>query len=287
MIEFLQVTVSGLTTGVLYGMFAMGFVVVFNSTRVINFAQGEFAVLAGLAAGWLARTFPLAPALIAGLAVGGATGTAVFEVGLRPLLRRATLLRQILAVLACSLVLQAAAPLVFGVDPIRLPSPVEGIAVLDIGGVRVPPHTLLIVFFGGAIAVSLDYFYTRTRWGRAITAASIDPEAASALGIRVRHIARLSFVLAGLLGGVVGVLISPVTGVVFNQGLVMTVKGFAAAILGGMGRVYGSLIGGLILGLSEAYAIAFLSTAYRHAIAMGILIVVLVVAPRGLLKGGR
>lgn len=272
--------------GSIYALVALGFTLVFNATGIINMAQGEFVMLGGIIAASLAARLPvpLLVVLVLALLVTAAIGGLIELLTIHPL-RHASTFRLILITLGVAISLQAAALLVFGHDPLHLP-PFSGDLPLRVGGATVLPQALWIWAVVVLVVAALQVCYRRTRWGRAMLACAINQEAAAAVGINVRRVVFLSFVMAAALGALGGLLITPMTSVSYRVGILWSLKGFAAAILGGMGSATGALLGGLLLGVVEAFSTGLLSSGYRDAVALGMLIVVLILRPRGLL-GGR
>ena len=281
MVEFAQFLVSGLIVGAIYALVALGFSVTFRTTGIVNFAQGEFVMLGGLLTAGFVRIFDVsilmaaASALLLSMAVGWLLGT-----GLRRL-RSATEFRLVLVTLATALGLQAVALMVFGPDPLRYGSPIGG-GIIRLGEVTVVKHGILVVATALVLVVVLATFLKRTRWGRAMVATSNDRDAARSVGVNVGLVVTIAFVLAAALGAVGGLLLTPLAAISYNAGFLMSLKGFAAAVLGGMTSPLGAVAGGFIIGVVEAFASGYLSSGYKDSVALAALVLILIVRPEGL-----
>lgn len=282
MTELFQFVAAGLTLGAIYALVALGFSITFSATGVVNFAQGEFVMLGGLIAATLHTRggWALIVAIAASLAVTAAVGALLGLVIRR--LEHAGEFRLVLVTLAAGITIQALALAIFGTDPTRFASPF-GNRIVRLGGVTITWHSILVIAVTVTIMLSTVAFLRRTRWGRAMVATSIDRTAAASLGINTRRVIALSFVLAALLGGLGGVIITPISATSYQVGFLMSLKGFAAAVFGGMGNVAGAVVGGFSIGIIEALGTGFISSGYKNAITLGVMILVLMVRPQGIL----
>lgn len=279
----LQFTLSGITAGSIYGLAALGFTLIFNATGVINFAQGQFVMLGGLIATTLANTlgwwmpFAVVGAVLSTALIGGA----IEILTIQPM-RGRPVFTLIMITLGVSIVLETLAMLVWGTDPIFLPT-FSGDNPITFFGATLQPQMLWVLGVALAAMLGLQAFYRFTMLGQAMLACSFNPIAAAAVGIDRRRIVLMAFVFAAALGALGGVLIAPITTTGYSIGLMMTLKGFAAAIIGGMGSSLGAVVGGLALGLVESMSTGLISSGYKDAISLGILIVFLILRPQGLL----
>jgi branched-chain amino acid transport system permease protein len=280
---FLQFLFSGLTSGSIYGLVALGFTAIYNATGVVNVAQGEFVMLGGLFTFTLYRSFglPLMMAMLLAIALVTLVGI-LFQMSLFRPSRKTPGLNLVMITIGASIVFSNGALILWGKDALSYPSPV-GETPIWIAGAVVQPQSILVVVVTLAVMVGLHVFYKYTKMGLGMLAAAINKDAASAIGINVGQAAMLSFALAALLGGLGGVLITPLTTAHYEMGLSMTLKGFAGAMLGGLGNTNGALLGGLLLGVLEAMGTGFVSSSYKDMFAMVILILVLMLRPGGLL----
>jgi branched-chain amino acid transport system permease protein len=285
--SWLQFVAGGLTSGAIYALVALGFAIVYNASHAINFAQGEFVMLGGM----------LAVSLVGlGLPMWAAVPAAVFGAALvGVLVQRLTLERAqaggqadvvtvIIITIGVALLLRGAAQLVWDKRLHALP-PFSGdtpIAIGAAGGATILPQSLWVLG-GGALAVlALSAFFRRTLYGKAMRATAINALAARLAGISTRAVMRASFALAAALGALGGVLAAPITFTAYDVGVMLGLKGFAAAILGGLGSFAGAVAGGLLLGLLEGLGAGFVSSAYKDAIAFVAILAVLFFLPGGL-----
>lgn len=278
---FGQFAVGGLTRGAVYALVALGFAITFRSSGIVNFAQGEFVMMGGLVAAGLTSIWgvPLAISVAIAFLVTMAVGL-VMGLGLMQL-EDASEFRLILITLAAAIAMQAVALIVFGTDPFRFNSILLA-ERLSLGGVTITVHSVFVIVVAIALAAGLALYLKRTRWGRAMVATSFDSEAAASVGVNVRSIIGLSFVLSAALGAVGGVILTPLTATSYQVGFAMSLKGFAAAVLGGMGNLTGAVIGGFAIGMVEALGAGYVSSGYKDAIALAVLVVVLLTRPQGI-----
>ena len=279
MSDFLQLTVAGLSQGAIYALVAIGFVAVFTVSGVINLAQGEFAALAGLVA--LSATgsgLPL-PAAIALAVVTVAAVAAVMErVTIRPV-RRMTTLTSIILTLGVSTALKALMLLVWGPDAEGLPPLTAG--SFELAGVSVRWQELWVLAVTAAVGAGMWWFSERTLTGKALRACAEQPTAARLVGVSLGRAALVSFVIAGVVGAIAGVLASPLYFTSWESGLTLGLKGFVAATLGGLVSIRGAILGGLLLGVLESLVAGYVDSGYRDAVAFVVLLVVLVARPQG------
>ena len=254
----------------------------FNASKVINFAQGEFVMIGGMSAvSLLAIGAPMALALPGAVAVAAIVGLVVEKLAIERA-RRADVVTLIIITIGASIFLRGLAQLVWDKSVHRLP-PLTGERPLDVFGAAVVPQSLWVVGVTVAIVVALTLFFHRTRAGKAMRAVSHNRLAAELVGIDVRRVLLASFGLAAALGAVGGVLIAPIAFTSYDAGIMLGLKGFAAAMLGGLGSFPGAIAGGLTLGVLESAGAGYVSSAYKDAIAFVILLAVLFLRPDGLL----
>lgn len=281
MAELLQFVFSGLTVGATYALVALGFAIIYNASGVINFAQGEFVMAGGMASAFLvAAGVPLPLAVVVAVAAGIAIGLALEKFAIEPA-RRAPVVTLIIITIGASIAIRGVAQLLFGKQFHTVP-PFTGDQPIAIGGATLLPQSLWVMGASVAVVIGLSAFFGRTKLGKAMLAAANNRNAAQLVGINVRFILLLSFGLSALLGAVAGVLISPITLTSYDVGIMVGLKGFAAAMLGGLGNGMGAIAGGLLLGLAEALGAGYLSSAYKDVIAFVIILGVLVFMPGGL-----
>jgi branched-chain amino acid transport system permease protein len=284
--QALQFLAGGLTAGSIYALVALGFSIIFNASKVINFAQGEFVMLGGMAAASMtAAGAPLALALPAAIALAAAVGLLLEKLAIERA-ARADVTTLIIITIGASIFLRGVAQLVWG-KGIRALPPLSGEQPIALGGATVLPQSLWVLGATLAIVAALSWFFGRTRLGRAMLATAHNRLAAQLVGIDVRLVLFASFGLAAALGAVAGVLIAPITFTSYDAGTMLGLKGFAAAILGGLGSFHGAIAGGLVLGLLESLGAGFVSSAYKDAIAFVVILAVLFVRPDGLVGALR
>ena len=279
---FLQFLFSGITVGAIYALVGLGFSIIYNASHVINFAQGEFVMLGGMGTVFL---------MFAGLPMIVAAPLAVCLVVLAGLLlekfavepaRHASVVTLIIITIGASILLRGLATLVWDKKIHRLPA-FSGEAPLQLGGATLLPQVLWVLGVSAAAVALLAWFFRRTLTGKAILAVSHNRMAARLMGISVRRVLAVSFALSAALGALAGVLIAPISFTSWDVGVMLGLKGFAAAILGGLGSGAGAVLGGLALGLAEALGAGYLSSAYKDVFAFLIIIAALVFLPHGLL----
>ncbi len=287
-VELLQFALAGLKNGAIYALVALGFTIVYASTGVINFAQGEFYMLGGMLSVWAYADLglPLPLAAVVGVMTTAVVG-AVFELlAIRPR-KDGNPLALIIITVGGSMVLSSSARHLFGPLERALPS-FSGTGTVSILGAALEIQSIWILGLTALAVASLWYLYNRTSLGRAMRACAVDRNAARLVGIDTRRVVTVSFLLAAALGALAGLAVTPLTQTAFNVGPSVGIKGFAAAILGGLGNPIAAVAGGLVLGMLESMSIAFISSTYKDAIALIVLLSVLFWRPQGLFgRSGR
>jgi len=284
--QALQFLAAGLTAGSIYALVALGFSIVFNASRVINFAQGEFVMIGGMAAASLVGAgAPLLLAIAGAVLLATAVGLLLEKLAIERA-ARADVTTLIIITIGASILLRGLAQLVWG-KGIRALPPISGERPIELLGASVLPQSLWVLGATLAIVAALSWFFERTRAGRAMRATAANRLAAQLVGIDVRHVLLASFGLASALGAVAGALIAPIAFTSWDAGTLLGLKGFAAAILGGLGSFHGAVAGGLVLGLLESLGAGFVSSAYKDAIAFVVILAVLFVRPDGLVGALR
>jgi branched-chain amino acid transport system permease protein len=281
-----QFVAAGLTSGSIYALVALGFAIVYNASRIINFAQGEFVMLGGMSAAALAAAgLPLPLALPCAVLAAAVVGLLLDKLALARA-RGATVVTLIIVTIGASILLRGLAQLVFD-KRIHALAPLSGDRPIAILGATIVPQTLWVLGTTIVVVLALSLFFGRTRLGKAMLATAHNRLAAQLCGIEVRTVLAASFALAGALGALAGVLIAPIAFTAYDVGVMLGLKGFAAAILGGLGSFPGAVAGGLALGLLESFGAGFVSSAYKDAIAFALILAVLVLRPDGLLAHAR
>jgi branched-chain amino acid transport system permease protein len=279
--ELLQFLVSGLTIGAVYALVALGFTLIHNASDVVNFAQGEFVMLGGMVtvfASAAGLVLPLA-ALLA-IAVAVLVGLALHRFAIEPA-RGASAVTLIIITIGASIFLRGVAQIVFDKRFHSLPA-FSGDAPIALLGAAILPQSFWVL--GGALLVFLGLFLflERTLLGKAVLATAANRLAARLVGIDTSFVLALSFGISAAIGALAGILITPITLTSFDVGTLLALKGFAAAMLGGMGSPLGAVLGGLLLGLLEALGAGYVSSAYKDAVAFLVILAVLFALPQGM-----
>jgi branched-subunit amino acid ABC-type transport system permease component len=273
---FFQLLLPGLTTGCVYALVALGFVLTANVSGVVNFAQGEFVMLGGIvAAALVAAGLPLWVAIIIATVVGAAVAAAQERLTLAPV-RDAPHFIRITITLGVAVVLRGIALLLFGKDPLFLPG-FTGEGTFTLAGAVLPVQSLWVWAATAALLGATFWFLKFTDTGRAVRACSINLRAARLMGIDAERLTLLIFALAGASGALVGVVITPIVLATWDAGVSYALKGFIGAILGGMRNPVVAVLGGLGIGAVESLAAGYVSSGYKDAIVYGILIVYLLI----------
>ena len=285
--QFMQYLLTGLTVGAIYALVALGFSIIFNASHVINFAQGEFVMIGGMATvSLVAAGVPYALAIALAIAVAALVGLALEKFAVEPA-RDASVVTLIIITIGASMFLRGLAMVVWDKNLHAL-KPITSDKPIAIAGATILPQSLWVLGVTVAIVLALSWFFGRTLLGKAMLATSHNRLAAQLVGINVRMVLFLSFGLSAALGAIAGILIAPITTTSYDVGVMLGLKGFAAAILGGLGSGIGAVAGGLVLGIVETMSAGYLSSAYKDAIAFVIILVVLFFLPSGLFgnRGG-
>ena len=279
--ELLQYLLSGVTVGAVYALVALGFTLIYNASDVVNFAQGEFVMLGGMVTffAWQAGV-PLPLAALLAILAAATIGVLLNKLAIEPA-RGAPVVSLIIITIGASIFLRGSAQLVFDKQLHRFPS-FSGDDPLRIFGATMLPQGLWVIAGAVAIFVALWLFFARTLTGKAVLATANNRIAASLVGINPNHMMTLSFAVSAAIGALAGVLVTPITLTSYDLGVAMALKGFAAAMLGGMGVPAGALAGGLLLGLIEALTAGYVSSVYKDAVAFVLILVILFVRHQGL-----
>jgi len=278
----LQDLFTGLSVGIVYAMVGVGFVIVHRITGMVNFAQGELAMLGAFGAVVAVRGLPVILSLPVGAVVGALAGLLLYGLVIHPL-RNQGLLVQTIATLGAALVLRSVAQLLFGSQPYSVP-PLTGGAPLEIGGASLSRQSIWLLALAAVTYAALKYFFDRTMTGRAMSACAINRYAAGVVGVDVVAMAALAFAISGGITGLFGAASAPLTFASSGAGLVLALKGFIAAILGAFDKIGLTIVGGLLVGIVEALSASQISPAYQEAIVLSVLLVLLVARPTGLTR---
>jgi branched-chain amino acid transport system permease protein len=282
-LEFLfQYLVAGITYGIIYAIVAIGFNIIYNTTGIINFAQGEFVMLGGMTAVTLNAFMPVPLAIIAAVFITMIIG-ALIEIIFIRWLENPSVLRMIIITIGLSILIREVALHIWD-EKVRALPYFTGTATssISIGGVHISPQVLWVVGICTFMVIILNFFFSYTLLGRQMRACSSNRKAARLCGISARNMVTLSFLLSAGIGALAGCIVSPITYIQYDSGTGLAIKGFTVAILGGLGNSMAAVAAGLLLGVLESFSIWILPTAYKDAISISILLLILFIRPGGL-----
>ncbi len=277
-----QFLITGLSVGSVYALIAVGLVTVYNITGVINFAHGEFVMIGALTCVSLHEMgLGLLPAALLAIVITGLIGGIVERTAIYPA-RNASFVVLLIITIGVSILFRAFGQLIWGTNPKPLP-PFSNNTPIEIFGAVLVPQSIWIFAVLVFLLVLLYVFFEKTVMGSAVKACVINPKAARLMGINISNMSAYSFMVSAALGAVAGIVMTPVTSASYDMGLFLGLKGFVAMVFGGMNNISGAIAGGLMLGVIEAMAGGYISTAYSDAIIFGILLIALFLFPNGLL----
>jgi branched-chain amino acid transport system permease protein len=294
---FLQQTVNGLTLGCVYALLALGYSMVYGVLKLLNFAHGEVFMLGAFAAYgtlsllggptalivpvWIAITLMFLTAMV----VSPIVGVALERFAYRPL-RNSTRIAPLISAIGASFFLQATALLLFSANSrsYNAPAMIDVQTGIQVGPIRIWLVRIIVIVSAAVLMVLLTVWVRRSRTGKAIRAVSFDREAAAMMGVDVDRVIMVVFLVGSALAGIGGVMVGLVFGRIFHlMGFVAGLKAFTAAVAGGIGSIPGATLGGLLIGFAEAYTTGYISSTFQNVIVFGVLIVVLLIRPNGLL----
>jgi len=271
-----------MTYGTIYAIVGIGFNIIYNTTGIINFAQGEFVMMGGMTAVTLHSFLPLPIAILAAVIITMIVGGLIEMVFIRWLVKP-SVLRMIIITIGISILVREAALVLWGEGVRSLPYFTGNeISALSFGGVRVSPQILWSLGICAIVVVLLNLFFKFTMLGREMRACAANRDAATLCGIPTRNMITLSFVLSAGIGALAGCVVSPITQTQYSIGSGLAIKGFTVAILGGLGNSMAAVAAGFILGILESFSIWVMPTAYKDAISISILLAMLFLRPSGL-----
>jgi len=281
--QLVQYLITGLTVGSIYAMVAIGFNIIYNVTEIVNFAQGEFVVLGGLVMVFLHVGAGLSLILAFPLTIIIVTivGMLLERIAIRPI-RQPSVLTLIIATIAGSIIIKGIAMFIWGKDPFDLPA-FSGRIPIQFFGAVIQPQYFWVIGFLIVTVIALTFFFEKTIIGKAMSACADNPDAASLVGINVKRMILLSFAMSAAIGAVAGITVTPISLMEYDRGAMLAIKGFGAVILGGLGSFPGAILGGLIIGSIESFGAGLISSGYKDAFALLVLLAVLFFKPSGLL----
>ena len=282
--QFLQFLFSGLTVGATYALAALGFTLIYNASHVINFAQGEFIMLGGMLAVFFTQAgLPLPVALMLAILVPAIVGVVLEKLAIEPV-KGAETVTLIIITIGASLVIRGLIQVWLGKGTHSLPA-FSGDVPIAILGATLMPQSLWVLGVTAVVVVALWYFFNRTLHGKAMLATSFNRLAAELVGINTSWVLFMSFAMSAALGALGGILVTPITLTSYDVGIMLGLKGFVAAVVGGLGNGLGAVLGGLLVGILEAMGAGYISSAYKDAIPFVLILLILFFMPRGLFGG--
>ena len=274
MAQLLQFLFSGLTVGATYALAGLGFTLIYNASNVINFAQGEFIMLGGL---------PLPVVLLLAILLPAVVGVLVEKIAIEPV-RGAETVTLIIITIGASLVIRGLVQVWLGKGTFGLPA-FSGETPIEVFGAILLPQSLWVLGVTALVVIALWYFFARTLQGKAMLATSYNRLAAELVGINTSWVLFMSFVMAAALGALGGILVTPITLTSYDVGIMLGLKGFVAAVVGGLGNGLGAVLGGLLVGVLEAMGAGYISSNYKDAIPFVLILLILFFKPKGLFGG--
>ena len=276
-----QLLVSGIAVGMIYGVIAFGYQLTFATSKTLNFGQGEalmIGALVGLTTASFIGYWAMLPVV---LGFGLLQGAMVERLGVRQAMKMKSECGWIMATIAIGIIIKNLAENVWGRDDLKFPSPLSEVPI-DVGGVRVLPMEVVIVFGALALMLAVELFNRRSVFGKAVVATANDRDAAGLMGINTGQVITFSYALSSMTAAFAGVLVAPVTLTGATMGAVLGLKAFAVAIIGGLSSGLGVIVGGLILGITETLTGYYVSTGYKDVPGLVLLLLVLMLKPSGL-----
>lgn len=285
--QLAQYLLSGLSTGAIYSLIGVGFAIIHNATGIINFAQGELVMLGGMFTLFFltALNLPLLAAII--LAIGATTlvGVVFERLAIRPM-KNASPISLVIITIGGSILIRGIAMIIWGKDTHAIPT-FSGNEPIHLGEATILPQHLWIFTVTIVVMICSKLYFDYTISGKAMRACAYNRRAAGLVGIDVRRMVLFSFAISSAMGSLAGIIIAPLTMTSYDVGIMLGLKGFCAAIIGGMSSGLGTILGGILLGILESLGAGLFSSGYKDAIAFIILLLILFVRPQGLFRKGE
>ncbi len=280
--QIVQYFFSGITQGSIYALVALGFTIVYSVTGIINFAQGDFVMLGGMLAYFYLHTagLPLPVACLLSVVSAAGCGILLERLAINSS-RRASVISLIIVTIGASMFIRGIAGELWGKDPLSLP-PFTGETSIPVLGASIQPQAVWVLAVTIVFMVLFQLLLSRTLLGKALKASSLNRRAAGIVGINVRTMSLLSFAMAAALGAIGGIVIAPLSLTSYDVGVMLGLKGFIAAAMGGLSNQVGAVAGGFALGILEAFGAAYISSAYKDAFALLVFFIFLLFRARNL-----
>jgi len=283
----ISLTINALVVGFVYGIIGIGYSLIYAASGLLTFCEGELLMIGA----FLGLTFykffalPFIVAVLLCMVIMFLIGMGIERFLIRPVLNKnADEIYVVLVTIALAIIMRNAAQHIWGTTSFAFPS-IFHVNTITIMGARIRPEAFLLIFVGIITMYALHLFMTKMKFGTSMRAAAINPLAARSVGINVGLTTGITWGIASALGGLSGTLFGPVQGVSATMGTLIGMKGFAAAVIGGYGNMYGAIIGGIIIGFVEVFCSAYITSTYKDLVVFGIFIMVLILMPRGIMKG--
>lgn len=280
--QFLQYCLSGITVGSIYAVIAIGFNIIYNATGIINFAQGEFLILGGMLSVSLSSHMPIFFAVVTAVVIAALVGAGV-EFAFIRWLKNPGVLRLIIITIGVSILMRESMLHIWDEKIRALPhftgSEISSVKIL---GAYISPQVLWVLGISAVMVVALSLFFKFTPVGRAMRACAANRTAARLCGIKAKWMVTYSFMIAAAIGALAGCIISPLAQTQYDMGAPLAIKGFTVAILGGLGNSVAAVVAGIIMGLIESFSISVLPLAYKNAVTIAVLLLILFFKPGGL-----
>ena len=284
MSSLLQLILGGLSVGSIYGLVALSYNVIFNTTTVINFSAGELVTTGALCgfSFYAIWHIPIILSILLSAAVVAFLALLVERIAIRPVKDVSRNFIWIMSTFGFGVALKHTAILIWGSAPLPFPKFIGGDNSVSIFGALVLPQELGIILITFLCTGLLEIYYRKTIFGTAVRATSLDRETAGIMGINTKHVIYFSFAISGVLAAICGIMVSPVTFADPNMGIVLGVKGFVAAVMGGLGSAIGGVLGGILLGLIEVFSSTVVPPIWQEAVVFVVLILAILIRPSGL-----
>jgi branched-chain amino acid transport system permease protein len=278
--EFIAFLISGITIGFIYALVGLGFTVIYNSTGIINFAQGEFVMVGGMVSVFLLKAgYTPIIAFVLAILITSIVGVLLYK--LVSLSKDSSQISLIILTLGYAIFLRGLVQIVFDKELHTMPS-LLGDGVIEIFGAVISYQALLIMVIATVIVISLYLFFKKTKTGQAMVAVSNNINSAKLMGINIDKILMFNFIISSIIASIGGILLTPITSTNYEVGIMLGLKGFAAAIIGGLINPFGAVTGGLLLGILESLVAGYISSEYKDAVAFIVLLSILFFKPDGI-----
>ncbi|MFT9848102.1 branched-chain amino acid ABC transporter permease [Aneurinibacillus sp. REN35] len=279
--QIIQLIFSGLTIGSIYALIAIGFVITYNITGVLNFAQGEFAMLGALICVSLVGSgLPYVGAIVLSIAAVIVIAGLFERVAIYPA-RQSSIPTLIIITIGVAISLRGIALFIWGTEPHNL-APLTSGKALTLGGAVIQMQSLWAIAVSLLSLVFMYIFFEKTFIGKAVTACVVNRFAARLMGIRPEKMSLISISVSGGLGALAGIIIAPISGATYSMGLMLGMKAFIAAVIGGLSNAPAAIVGAMMIGLLESFTEGLWTTGFKDAVSFGVLLLVLFLLPNGI-----